>query len=848
MKKRLHHLSSLIGLCLFGVAILVIHHKLKDYRYLDIVAHLKSTRLVTLLSALGLTILDFLVLTAYDALGLRYIQHRVAYWKLAMASFIGHVFSHNATILGGSAARYRIYSSIGLSATEVAKLVVFCGVTFWLGFFALAGIMFVARPEHIPETLHVPLVSVWPLGVLFLVVVGLYLALVMFRRAPLSLRGQEFSLPSVGLSIGQIAISSIDWLLAAGVLYVLLPEAVPLTFPKFLSAFMLAQTAGLLSYVPGGLGVFETVILLLLGGTVETSAFVGSLLLYRLVYYLLPLFVASGLLASHELVVQREGLKRVGLAFTRWRPAILPQFFAVGVFVAGAILLFSGTLPATEGRLEMLRDLLPLPAIELSHFLGSLSGAGLILLARGLQRRLDAAYHLTLVLLGAGILFSLLKGLDYEEAIALGVMLLALLPCRGQFYRRASLLTHSFTGGWMALVAITLLCAVWLGMFSYEHVEYSRELWWRFTLHGDAPRFLRAMAGAVVLTLLYAVAKLIMPAHPRTAPLDPTDLDAVVRIVEDSPATNAHLALLGDKKFLFSPDKQAFIMYGIEGQSWIAMGDPVGPETQWKDLIWRYIERVDKYDGRPVFYQAEAAHLHYYTELGLTFLKLGEEGQVDLRSFSLEGSARKGLRYSHGRVQKQDCTFAVLPTQEVEGAMDTLGSVSDAWLAHMKTSEKRFSLGCFNPDYLRRGPVAVVRREGRTIAFANMWLGAGRQEMSVDLMRYLPSSPPGVMDYLFIELLLWGKQQGFGRFNFGMAPLSGLESRTQGPLWPKAGALIFRHGEHFYNFQGLRQYKEKFDPQWRPKYLVCQAGLALPRTLANVVTLVSGGVKGIVAK
>ena len=104
------------------------------------------------------------------------------------------------------------------------------------------------------------------------------------------------------------------------------------------------------------------------------------------------------------------------------------------------------------------------------------------------------------------------------------------------------------------------------------------------------------------------------------------------------------------------------------------------------------------------------------------------------------------------------------------------------------------------------------------------------------------------MDYLFIELMLWGKQQGYNWFSLGMAPMSGLEDRMLAPLWHKVGTFVFRHGEHFYNFQGLRQYKEKFDPVWQPKYLACRGGLILPRILANVATLISGGIKGVVMK
>ena len=115
-------------------------------------------------------------------------------------------------------------------------------------------------------------------------------------------------------------------------------------------------------------------------------------------------------------------------------------------------------------------------------------------------------------------------------------------------------------------------------------------------------------------------------------------------------------------------------------------------------------------------------------------------------------------------------------------------------------------------------------------------------------MRYLPEAPQGIMDYLFINMMLWGKQEGYQWFNIGMAPLSGLENHTLAPLWNRLGSFIFRHGEHFYNFQGLRQYKEKFDPEWEPKYIAVPGGLKLPQILTNLATLISGSLKGVVTK
>ena len=115
-------------------------------------------------------------------------------------------------------------------------------------------------------------------------------------------------------------------------------------------------------------------------------------------------------------------------------------------------------------------------------------------------------------------------------------------------------------------------------------------------------------------------------------------------------------------------------------------------------------------------------------------------------------------------------------------------------------------------------------------------------------MRYLPDTPDGMMDYLFTEVMRWGGREGYQWFNLGMAPLSGLENHALAPFWSKAGAMIFRHGEHFYNFQGLRQYKEKFTPQWQPRYLACRGSLALPRILTNIAALTSGGLGGILTK
>ncbi|MGH8299118.1 MAG: phosphatidylglycerol lysyltransferase domain-containing protein, partial [Steroidobacteraceae bacterium] len=163
------------------------------------------------------------------------------------------------------------------------------------------------------------------------------------------------------------------------------------------------------------------------------------------------------------------------------------------------------------------------------------------------------------------------------------------------------------------------------------------------------------------------------------------------------------------------------------------------------------------------------------------------------------------------------------------------------------TGEKRFSVGYFSPQYLRQFPLAVVRAGGVPAAFANLWTTDTRAELAVDLMRFGSEAPPGAMDFLFVELMSWGREQGYGWLNLGMAPLSGLDRHPLAPAWHRVGNFVFRHGEHFYNFEGLRRYKAKFDPHWEPKYLIARGGIALPRVLMDVSVLIAGGIKELFA-
>lgn len=310
-KKLLDNFSSLLGFLLLGISLAAIHHELRQYDYRDVLNTLTVLPASRLYLAIALTALSYLGIANYDSLAFHYISHSIAYRKSAFTGFVSAAATNTVgfAFLTGSAIRYRFYSAWGVSALKIAQVIAFENISFWLGLFAVSGIIFLLHPLVIPTQLKLPL-SVRPLGIIFLLLVVAYLLGSLVSRQPLKFRGQEFRFPSLNIALAQLAISCLDWIVTAAVLYVLLPPQTPVSYLSFLGMFLLAMTGGVVSNVPGGLGVFESVILLLLSPQVPAIKVLGTLLAFRGVYYLLPLGVATGLLGLYEVRTRLKGRSR----------------------------------------------------------------------------------------------------------------------------------------------------------------------------------------------------------------------------------------------------------------------------------------------------------------------------------------------------------------------------------------------------------------------------------------------------------------------------------------------------------------------------------------------------------
>jgi len=838
-----------LSLAIFAAVIVVVHRELSGFRFVDVLAHLRAIPGQALAAAIGCTAASYWLLGFYDVLALRYLERAVPYARALFTSFIAYALGHNLGVAAftGGAVRYRLYSAVGLSAGDVAAVAAFCGLTTAIGLGALTGVAFLAEPEVAGALWHLHANVVRLLGIALLgAILGYALASASGPRV-FELRGWTLQLPRAAVALPQILLAVADLAVSAAVLWWLLPAGVPMGPIAFAGVYALAMAAGVASHVPGGLGVFESVIVIGLHG-VPADQLLGSLLAWRAVYNLLPLAIAAALFAAQEWSLQQPRLARLEQAAAAWVAPIVPQVTGALVFLAGALLLLSGATPAIDARLALLQRVLPLAVLEASHLAGSAIGLGLVILARALLRRVAAAYQLTLWLLAGGIVASLLKGLEFEQALALSGVMGLLWIGRRSFYRPAAIMAERFTPAWIASLAIVIATAIWVGRFAHRHDEYAHALWWTFALHGDAPRMLRAALLVVLLAAAFLAANLLQPARAEPGSATAADLDAARALIARSTQALANAVLSGDKRVLFNDRRDAFLMYQVNGRSWVALGDPVGARDDQEELVWRFRELSDRHGGWPVFYQVSAERLPLYVDLGLVALKLGEEARVHLPDFSLEGSARAELRTQRRRAERDGASFEIVQPPAVAALVPKLAAISDAWLADKATAEKGFSVGAFSPAYVCNFPVALVRCEGEPVAFATLWIAGTGEELAVDLMRFGPDAPRGAMDFLFVELLLWGRQQGYRWLNLGMAPLSGLEHHPLAPAWHRIGSFVFRHGEHFYNFEGLRRYKAKFNPVWESKYLASPGGLTLPRVLLDVSALIAGGMKELFRK
>ncbi|MDA8050949.1 MAG: phosphatidylglycerol lysyltransferase domain-containing protein [Rhodospirillales bacterium] len=614
VKRLARHLPALLGLGLLGAAAYALKTTFDKLALSDVTRAIAAIPLHAIWLAIGATILSYWLLTLYDWLGTRFAGHPVSYARVSFGSFCAYALAHSLglPVVSAAAVRYRLYAHWGLQPAEIARLIAFCSLTFGFGALTLGGTILLLAPGWVPFLGHaVPQFLFRIIGAGFWAAVIAYVTLSRFVPRIVAF-GHEIALPGLAMAIAQVVLATIDLALTAAIFHVLVAGAPGLTFPRFLAIYLTAYAAGLATNLPGGIGVFDTGMLLGLSHFLPAPRILGALALFRLCYYIVPLFLAGSLFAGHELLLHRKRS-----AGPLGETALAVAAASAAVTISGVLLLSLAMLEERPHLPEAVEDIAGLAALA-GPFIPSLIGAALLVLAVGLTRRVSLAWSATIALLAVAATVTALEGEPWWVPAALILAALLLAPYQRAFYRRARLLTEPLSPpNALALFALAVVTIVFASLA--RHVpSLPQGPWWQLILSPNLPGPLRlsvALAMAVAATALW---RLVRPGRVRFLPWDAMAWERYAALGATPPAAADGL-LLGEAG-------RAAIPFRRVGRILLGLGDPVGPASDRISTVWRLRDLALQEGHDPAIWGAGAELLAVYADLGLAILPLGADG------------------------------------------------------------------------------------------------------------------------------------------------------------------------------------------------------------------------------
>lgn len=611
----------------------------------------------------------------------------------------------------------------------------------------------------------------------------------------------------------------------------------PIPLSSVLPLFMVANVIGVISMVPGGLGSFDVLMIVELGQLgLDSSAAVVWLLFYRLFYYVIPFLIGAGLFAQDA--GKRLNAYLEGLPVQLIRKAAF-GFLVVFLYFSGIMLLLRGVAPDLAFQNTLYQRLYPYTFLFLDRVTNVIVAFLILGFGRGIASRVKRAYWPTVIVLIVAMVASLREDNHLRFIVFLILVVIALILTRRELTRDRLALSWGnklIDGAVFGLTFIFYAFAVFYNAPAIHHRHVPDVF-----LFPSERMFFTTLIGVMLaaLTVYLIFRYLSAPTKSLADPYDEARLKAVVAKFGGNEVS--HLGLMRDKSLHFyqvDGEDRVFFLFKKKADKLIVMGEPVGDETQIPAAIADFMKQADDQDMSLVFYEINENLTMKLHEFGFDFMKIGEEGYVDVTTFTLAGTKRKGERALMHKFEREGYSVELLKPPFDDALLDDLQTVSDSWLDGR--SEKGFSLGFFDRHYLNQAPIAVVRApDGKIVAFATDMPTGNNEVTSIDLMRSSADAPSGIMDEVFIHLFELAKDRGFKYFNMGMAPLANVGTSSYSFIEEKIAHLVYEYGYRFYGFQGLRSYKNKYVTEWVPKYVAYRKRTSLLFTLLQIMMVVN---------
>lgn len=518
-----------------------------------------------------------------------------------------------------------------------------------------------------------------------------------------------------------------------------------------------------------------------------------------------------------------------------------------------------------------LRELVPLEFFHFPRSFTLLLGFALVVSAVNVYRRKARAWQLTLALAVFSGIWHAFKDAQHWQTAGALLLVVTLLCARRNFT------VQSRGVNWHAAAlrfVVALLAAFAYGVtgfwllepkefgFNFNWLASIKQTFWCLSLIGDsalvpqtrhAAWFLDSLEILTLAVLGYGLLALFRPMLYRWHTLPQERTRAQTLLAQYGRAALDNFKLWPDKSYFFNATHDCFIAYRVAANMAITLGDPVGPPDKLGTTIREFKQYCENQGWAVAWHQTLPDFLPLYRQAGFKKLKLGDDALVDLTAFTLAAPRFKRFRQRVGQLEKQGVRFCRYSAPLSEELVLGLRAVSDEWLQLPGKRERTFTLGRFAAEYLRTTDVFTAEDAGGNIlAFVNLLPSYRAGEATIDLMRHRLQAPNGIMDYLFVKLFGWCKEQGFTRFNLGLAPMAGFAEREKASAAEKAVHAFFQRLNFLFSFNGIRQYKAKFADAWEPRYVIYrnvfdlpQVGLALGKVSELTERLTSEAAVGI---
>lgn len=820
--------KPLIILCVLAVVIFFTHEVLHTLNWVQVKSITTNARVEYIIAAMFTTFFALCSMGFYDAFSFSAGIKNISFFKRWTIGFSAFAWSNLLSIggLAGPAIRVFLYRRLGLSNGEITLGL---ATHYTASIFGITGWIIactVPLPDYnflITNLLRLIIAACIALSIAH-VVKTFYWG---FVQKILAKKFTDLPHTSPHKLLPLAITGVIDWMLTL-LTFQLIFLSVGLTIDTTQSFFS-GQLAGLLSLMPGGLGTADAIWLHLLSKPNTANETAAAITLFRAIFYFLPWTISA--IAAYVYLVGNKDIA------VQWQRRIIASIMGI----SSAFMMISGALPSLSDRIMILKKIVPIGVIEVSHFISVILAVALFYLAQGIYRGYRSAWLISIWILVISFIAHILKGGNYEEAgVAIFLCFLLLISHKG-FTREGQLnLSREII---LATAIGTLFAFTIVGFSAFEKINYRPELWLEFAFSNDVSRFLRAIPGILLVSLIFIFKQAIKTPKKKTYP----STEELQRAIEfcNYHANHADALLIGgtDKALWFweqDSKLEGLIAYQIVGDSLVVYKDPVIIKNEkMEHLIRDFSKFADASDKRIVFSMISPEWMPVLHEFGFYFIKFSEEAIVNLMDFNLQGGRHAELRRTINYCEKQHVTFEILTPPHSSDVVNACREVSDAWLTEKGTSELQFTACYFSNIYLQQFPLAISKNaEGKIIAFVNPLILEQSKSATIDFMRYIPNTVKGIMDYTMVKTFLYCKNAGCETFSLGNAPL--VETgREKSSRWVEK--ILYNYSklaEHMYNYAGLYKYKAKFHPEWQPRYIAHQRLINWTRALSSALRAV----------